>query len=132
MTDGYGAYRPYAKRLCCWAHLLRKAHGLVNSCDLVAQKFGLFTLDILNICMSAVYDWRKESHPLEKTDTLTNKLDSLLEEFKLICEKYGGVSHEKTKSLAKEFMNDWDAIFRILEYPYLPLTNNEAERGLRP
>jgi transposase len=132
MTDGYGAYRHYAKRLRCWAHLLRKARGLADSCDLVAQEFGLFTLDILNICMNAVYDWRKESHPLEKTDTLTNKLNSLLEEFKLICEKYGGASHKKTKNLAKEFMNDWDAIFRILQYPYLPLTNNEAERGLRP
>jgi hypothetical protein len=132
MTDGYGAYRHYAKRLRCWAHLLRKAQGLADSCDLVAQEFGLLTLDILSICMNAVYDWRKESHPLEKTDALTNKLNSLLEEFKLICEKYGGVSHEKTKNLAKEFMNDWDAIFRILQYPYLPLTNNEAERGLRP
>ena len=132
MTDGYGAYRYYEKRLRCWAHLLRKAQGLADSCDLIAQKFGLLTLDILNICMNAVYDWRKESHPLEKTNTLTNKLNSLLEEFKLTCEKYGGVSHEKTKNLAKEFLNDWNAIFRVLQHPYLPLTNNEAERGLRP
>jgi transposase len=54
-------------------------------------------------------------------NTLTNRLNSFLEEFKLICEKYGGVSHEKTKNLAKEFMNDWDAIFRILQYPYLSI-----------
>jgi hypothetical protein len=30
-----------------------------------------------------------------------------------------------------EFLNDWEAIFRVLEYPAWPLTNNEAERALR-
>jgi transposase len=133
MTDGYGAYRSYAKRLRCWAHLLRKARGLAESTDSIAIEFGRLALDFLNICMKAIYDWRNESHPTEKTNLLTDKLKSVLETFKLICEKYGGdILHEKTKSLAREFLNDWDAIFRILEYPYLPLTNNEAERGLRP
>jgi transposase len=27
--------------------------------------------------------------------------------------------------------NDWDAIFRVLENPQWPLTNNDAERALR-
>ena len=132
MTDGYGAYRHYEKRLRCWAHLLRKAKGLADASDLTAAEFGRLTLDILKNCMNSIYDWRKESHPQEKTDIITNKLYSILEDFKVICERYGGISHEKTKALAKEFLNDWDAIFRILQYPYLPLTNNEAERGLRP
>ena len=42
-----------------------------------------------------------------------------------------GSSHEKTHALAVEFLNDWDAIFRILSNPHWPLTNNEAERALR-
>ena len=33
--------------------------------------------------------------------------------------------------LAVEFFNDWDAIFRVLAHPELPLTNNAAERALR-
>ena len=28
-------------------------------------------------------------------------------------------------------LNDWKAIFRVLDYPHYPLTNNEAERALR-
>jgi len=40
-------------------------------------------------------------------------------------------THKKTKALATEMLNDWEAIFRVLEYPHLPLTNNEAERALR-
>ena len=38
---------------------------------------------------------------------------------------------KKAKALGKEFLNDWDAIFRVLELPMLPLTNNEAEQRLR-
>ena len=134
MTDGYGAYRHYAKRLRCWAHLLRKAQGLAESTDAVAMAYGHLALNVLKTCMNELYQWREEMHPKEKTDVLKNKLIRSLDEFKEICKKYGGdtIFHEKTKALAREFLNDWDAIFRILEYPYLPLTNNEAERGLRP
>lgn len=132
MTDGYGAYRHYEKRLRCWAHLLRKARGLAESTDGIAREFGLVVLDLMKKCMSSVYGWRKESNPNEKTDKLVNVLAPLLETFKQACEKYGGKAHEKTSALAREFLNDWDAIFRVLEHPYLPLTNNNAERALRP
>ena len=30
-----------------------------------------------------------------------------------------------------ELLNDWDAIFQVVQHPALPLTNNEAERTLR-
>ena len=40
-------------------------------------------------------------------------------------------THKKTKELAGEFLNDWDAIFAVLDNPNWPLTNNEAERTLR-
>ncbi len=39
--------------------------------------------------------------------------------------------HEKTRALAREFLNDWDTFWVVLDYPWLPLTNNEAERALR-
>lgn len=134
MTDGYGAYRHYEKRLRCWAHLLRKAKGLAESTDATAIVFGQLVLELMNTCMSAIYAWRRALHPAEKTDHLLVTLQPLLETFKQACEKYGGeeILHEKTRSLAREFLNDWDAIFRILEHPYLPLTNNDAERALRP
>jgi transposase len=134
MTDGYGAYRHYDKRLRCWAHLLRKARGLSESTDAIAREFGLIVLALMEKCMSTVYRWRGESNTNEKTDELVNALAPLLEAFKEACEKYGGkdITHEKSSALAREFLNDWDAIFRILEHPYLPLTNNKAERALRP
>ncbi len=134
MTDGYGAYRHYEKRLRCWAHLLRKAQGLAESADGIAREFGLIVLNLMKKCMSTVYAWRKKSNPNKKTDKLVKDLAPLLEAFKQACEKYGekDITHKKTRALAREFLNDWGAIFRVLEHPYLPLTNNHAERALRP
>jgi transposase len=40
-------------------------------------------------------------------------------------------SHEQAQKLGKELLNDWEAIFRVLDEPHLPLTNNVAERALR-
>ena len=31
MSDGWGSYRPYARRRRCWVHLIRKARGLAQS-----------------------------------------------------------------------------------------------------
>ena len=48
-----------------------------------------------------------------------------------VCEKMSASSHKKTRELGREFLNDWEAIFRELEFPAWPLTNNEAEQALR-
>jgi len=76
--------------------------------------------------MSAIYQAREGPEI-----NLVEKYDDLVKEFHSLCEQYQSVSHEKTYALAREFLNDWEAIFRVLQYPYLPLTNNEAEQALR-
>ncbi len=45
MSDGWMAYRHYPRRLRCWAHLIRKARGLAQSCDREARAFGQLVLD---------------------------------------------------------------------------------------
>ena len=39
--------------------------------------------------------------------------------------------HPKLKALAKEILNDWDAVVAFVSNPDLPVTNNLAERALR-
>jgi hypothetical protein len=51
--------------------------------------------------------------------------------FRARCEAMRGHSHAKTHALAVEFLNDWEAVFAILDHPFWPLTNNEAVRALR-
>ena len=47
------------------------------------------------------------------------------------CVRLLGHRHAKTRALAVELWNDWDAIFQVLENPQWPLTNNDAEQALR-
>jgi transposase len=126
MTDGYKVYRVYKNRLRCWAHLLRKARGLSESLNKEAQEFGENALAVLTVLMEAIY--RAREVPGEN---LVEKYRELLDQFRSLCEQYKDADHKKTRELAKEFLNDWEAIFIVLAHPHLPLTNNEAERALR-
>ena len=42
------------------------------------------------------------------------------------CEQHRGSDRGKTHALAVELLNDWEAIFQVLQHPALPLTNNDA------
>jgi transposase len=81
---------------------------------------------LLKVLREAVY--RAREGPGED---LTPRYQKALDEFRALCERMQGAAHEKTRALAVEFLNDWEAIFRVLAHPHLPLTNNEAEQALR-
>ena len=59
MSDGYRVYRQFLKRLRCWAHLVRKARGLIEAYDKEPQAFGKETLDFLNSLMVAIKNARE-------------------------------------------------------------------------
>jgi hypothetical protein len=127
MSDGYWVYRNYDWRLRCLAHLIRKARGLAQSLDPEAQKFGKRTLLLLGALMEAVYQAREgpPGSPLSQIHAIR------LVMFWSFCERHWDADHKKTRELAREFLYDWDAIWAVLDHPWLPLTNNEAEQALR-
>jgi len=127
MSDGYGVYRQYDWRLRCLAHLIRKARGLEQSLDAEAHRFGEKTLQLLETLMAAVYAAREGPPEVP----LRQQYGTVLLEFLACCERHGETKHEKTRALARELLNDWDTFWVVLDYPWLPLTNNEAERALR-
>ena len=126
MSDGYQVYRHFQQRLRCWAHLLRKAKGLKQSLNAEARTFGQATHDLLSDLMSAIYQAR-EGPPVDLTPRFRDRLDA----FRRLCEQHRDSAQEKTRALAREFLNDWEAVWIVVAHPYLPLTNNEAERALR-
>lgn len=63
---------------------------------------------------------------------LRPRLASELAALKQLCRKMTRSRNEKARRLGVELLNDWEAIFRVLAHPHLPLTNNFAERLLRP
>ncbi|TSA38725.1 MAG: IS66 family transposase [Methylococcaceae bacterium] len=127
MSDGWHVYRRYPQRLRCWAHLLRKATGLQESLDPTAKQFGTETLWLLNTLIEAIYIARGQP-PNQKLNIAHQQA---LADYQSRCEVMSAAVHDKTRALAREMLNDWDAIFQVLAYPHLPITNNEAERALR-
>jgi IS1 family transposase len=129
MSDGYQLYRAHLKRLRCWAHLIRKAKGLCDSYTEESRKYGQQVNDTLNGLIDAIYQAREG--PDEGTVSISADHQEKLETLRHVCEEMAASPHQKTRELGREFLNDWQAIFRVLDYPAWPLTNNEAERALR-
>jgi transposase len=126
MSDGYGQYRYYGQRLRCLAHLIRKARGLAESCDPAAAEFGEIVLKVMAQAVEGIYLARGDP-----AIDLQEELATELAQLRASCEQHRDHPHEKTKRLAREFLNDWTAIWQVLAYPDLPITNNAAEQALR-
>ncbi len=129
MSDGYQLYRAYLKRLRCWAHLIRKAKGLCDSYTEQSRLYGRQVNDTLNCLIDAIYQAREG--PDKGTVSIVVDHQQTLETLRNVCEEMAASTHQKTRELGCEFLNGWEAIFRVLDYPAWPLTNNEAERALR-
>ena len=127
MSDGYKVYRKYQNRLRCWAHVIRKAKGLTEAYDEEAINFGKQVNQWLEKLMQAIYQARESPPGTPMTVTYAAELEA----FKQLCEQHRESKHKKTRELAGEFLNDWEAFWVVLAYPFLPFTNNEAERALR-
>jgi len=115
--------------LRCWAHLERKARGLSESFVVTSKEQGEQMLTILKYLMNAIYEAREG--PNKGAVSILSHHQNELQRLRELCETMAESTHKKTRELGREFLNDWDAIFRILEHPAWPLTNNEAERALR-
>jgi IS1 family transposase len=121
ITDGYLAYRHYEYRQRCLAHLIRKAVALSGALNQQARNMGDWLLRELRGLIKAMADGgdgKKESGPI-------------LARLKRACNLGSESDHAKLKSLAREILNDWDAVVAFVKNPELPATNNEAERALR-
>ena len=121
ISDGYAAYRSYPKRQRCLAHLIRKAIAITGAINQKAATIGQWILDDLRKLMATIAE-----------DSEDNRLKSkLLAGLRRVCHLGKKVEHNKLQALAKEILNDWDAVIAFVKNPELPPTNNEAERALR-
>jgi transposase len=120
ISDGYGAYRWYEKRQRCLAHLIRKALALTEAVDAEAKQIGQWLLEEMRELIHDIAIAGSE-HPEDPGTT----------RFKAVAQLAQACEHHKLKALAKEILNDWDAVVAFVTHPELPVTNNEAERALR-
>jgi len=129
MSDGWVVYREYANRLRCWAHLIRKARGLSESCHTKIADIGLQMLALLTTFQNAIYAAR--SQPEQPIGTLAKQLENEIERLNALCIANQDSEHNKLRTFARELLNDWTIILRPVHDPSLPLTNNDAEQILR-
>ncbi|NMF86377.1 IS66 family transposase [Nodosilinea sp. P-1105] len=120
VTDGYGAYRWYDHRQRCLAHLIRKALALSQAVDAEARQLGQWLLEEMRELIHAL---ATAGHD-DPDDPGTRRLQQVA----LLAT---ASEHPKLKALAKEILNDWQAVVAFVSHPHLPVTNNEAERALR-
>ena len=117
---------PLWQRLRCLAHIIRKSRGLAESYDAQAAAFGEKVLKFLSLFIRGIY-----AACGDPSLNLPEKFAQELTQLRELCEQHRDHPHDKTRGLARELLNDWDAIWNVLTYPELPITNNVAERALR-
>jgi hypothetical protein len=97
MSDGWSAYRHFPRRERCWAHLARKAQGLIDSCEREAQAFGHQARDTFDTLIGAIHAAR-DGPPVD----LPARHAELLDTLHAACVRLLGHHHAKTRALAVE------------------------------
>ncbi len=121
ISDGYAAYRSHPKRQRCLAHLIRKAVAITGAINQKAAQIGQWILDDLRALIATIADASEDNRLIRK----------ILAGLRRVCHLGKKADHTKLQALAKEILNDWDAVVAFVKNPELPPTNNEAERALR-
>jgi hypothetical protein len=67
----------------------------------------------------------------EDSEDAQKKCSPILARLKRACILGEKEEYSKLRALAREILNDWDAVVAFVKNPDLPPTNNEAERALR-
>jgi IS1 family transposase len=120
VTDGYTAYRHHPRRQRCLAHLIRKALALAEGYYGPGSAFGRDLVRDLRRLIERVRDGDNDEG-----------VKRLLARIKWTCQCNQYEVEEKVRALAREILNDWEAVIAFVANPLLPPTNNDAERALR-
>jgi IS1 family transposase len=125
VSDGYGAYRSYPRRQRCVAHLIRKGIALIDGYQYEASRFGQWLVREMRALIHTVAENKQADLSAPRC------VNPILARLKRACLLNNDAEGQKARALAREILNDWDAITAFVRDPNLPPTNNEAETALR-
>jgi transposase len=123
----YNALQP-AQRQVCWSHLLRDFTAHAEG--LAAQKqFGEAGLQIAKHLFVAWQQYQQDGD----RPALKRAIAPLKRELRLLLETHTRkrTQHRHTRTLAKNLLKLWPAMWTFSELDAVEPTNNAAERGLR-
>lgn len=135
IVDGFSAYKSLpqiAGIQSCFAHLFRYFKDLTDNYNQSwAQKMSClfkFALDSTKRLSSLGVDGYSE----QVKSYMLNKYNQILDEGEQEIKKGRYGKGHPTVCLLNRLRKERDSVLRFLDNIYLPLTNNEAERSLRP
>lgn len=124
IVDGWKAYNYFPTRQRCWAHLLRECE------DLAKRRGGL--------AIAVEKQFSNLFHKINRfkklrPDTINRGIwESAFLELDEIISLIIMDDHSELRKFARKLRNASEDLLQALLYPDLPLTNNLAERCLRP
>jgi transposase len=104
-----------------------KLQGLAESSDGRVAGIGQEMEGLMKTLEKAIYAARVEPPPEGLPILYAAQVDRL----KRLCTAHWSDAHSALRSVAREFLYDWEVIMRPLAEPHLPLSNNAAEQALR-
>jgi hypothetical protein len=131
ITDRHGAYGilPQVRRQLCWAHVIRNLERISGRKG-DPGALGLWLVKFARIIVQLEHRWRKTGY---RSEHLRRRLLAARDNFRIALEQ-GRQDHagQRTGHACEALLRDEPMLWRFLDTPGLDLTNNTAERALRP
>ena len=131
VTDRHGGYNlhPASQRQLCWAHLIRNLERMAGRKG-EAGKLGHWLVRMARLIVRAEHLWQRSHY---RSALYKRRLEKLRDNFKTEL-KNGVAQHpgQRTGNECQRLLQDEPMFWTFLRHPGTPLTNNTAERALRP
>ena len=131
VTDHYAGYGRVEsdRRQLCWAHLMRQFQAISERCGLAGQQ-GQHLL-LMARCVIRVRHYY-ENHRVNKT-VYHKRMQRLKQHFsKTLTQAAASPEGQRTTNQCRHLLKDEALCWTFLRDDRIPLTNNTAERALRP
>ncbi len=131
LTDRHGGYNDYPARLrqLCWAHVIRNLEAIAGRKG-EAGALGQWLVRVARLIIRLEHAWQRSAY---RSPHYRRRLEALRQNFKAAVEQ-GAAQHagQRTGNACQRLLQDEPMLWTFLDHPGLPLTNNTAERALRP
>jgi transposase len=131
ISDRHGAYGTHAadQRQLCWAHIIRNLERLSGRKG-DPGVLGLWLVRFARIIIQLEHRWRQSHY---QSEHYRRRLLNARENFRIALEQ-GRSDYEgqRTGNVCRDLLRVEPMLWRFMASPGLDLTNNTAERALRP
>lgn len=131
VTDQYAGYNAYdrRRRQLCWAHLIRRLERMASRVG-QAGAIGQRLLLLARAVIRTHHRWRDAALPPGRYQRRMRRLRQAMRS--LLERGQGCRTSSRTANQCRHLLNDEALYWTFLSDPRIPLTNNLAERALRP